>query len=290
MQATKRKPSLAVHLHLYYQGMWDNIKNYLKNMGNYKYRLYVTMAEENPSLTDEIKAFHPETEFFVTSNRGYDVGPFIDMLKRADLCGYDLILKIHTKNCRTGVDTLINNRFIDRLSWFRLLMGGVLGSPELFEKNIKRFAEDKTLGMVGSRYLITSAATTEEEYAEIRRIMARLGYDCPQKITFVAGTMFMARGSLLRAIRDNFSLADFEQTDGAIHAGTLAHLLERLFGCVIEAQGYKIACSDKKNWRFLCYNKTRALKRFFYHKKVTSGGKLLIKICKIPVFSRKLGD
>lgn len=283
----KKNLSLAIHLHLYYLEMWEEIKGYLLNIGEYPYHLYVTLNQDNPKIIEKIKYFHPNTTFFIVANRGYDVGPFIYFLHQINLDDYDLIIKIHTK-CKTGCDTLINHHYVSRKFWSNLLFEGILGSNKLFQKNIKAFEEQKDLGMVASKYLITSSIKNSNEVrVGVQEIMKQLENIVPNTITFVAGTMFIVRSNLLQQIKDNFELKDFESTDGTIKDGTLAHVLERVFGCLVISKGYKIKGFDKNNG-FIVNGMTLMMKHFFYHKKITKSNYLLIKVCKIPVYHRKV--
>lgn len=285
---SKNNLSLAIHLHLHYTDMWNEIQRYLENIGNYPYHLYVTMTQENPSLIEEIKRFHLETTVFIVENRGYDVGPFIYFLNRIDLNRYDLILKIHTKNNKKGLDTLLNHRYVSREFWFKLLMGGVLDTPNLFKKNIYQFEQNANLGMIGSKYLITSDIKNSREVRkDVQDTMFKLGFVKPEIITFVAGTMFIIRSKLLQKIKDNYTLADFLPTDGTVKDGTLAHVLERVFGCIVIASGYKIKGFDK-NKSFECCGTLSLVRNFVYRRKITRSNHLLIKVFKIPVYHRKL--
>lgn len=280
--------SLAVHLHLHYIDMWNEIQEYLKNIRDYPYHLYITMAQENINLVEEIKKFHSETTFFIVENRGYDVGPFVYFLNQIELKQYDLIIKIHTKNNKKGLDTLLNHRYVSREFWFKLLMGGLMDTPNLFKKNIYQFEQNANLGMIGSKYLIISDIKSSKEVRkDVQDTMFKLGFVKPETITFVAGTMFIVRSELLQKIKDNYTLADFSPTDGNIKDGTLAHVLERVFGCVVIASGYKIKGFDK-NKSFECCETLSLIRNFIYRRKITKSNHMLIKVCKLPVYHRKL--
>lgn len=280
--------SLAVHLHLYYFEMWENVRGYLKNIGDYPYRLYVTITRDNPELIRKIKEFHPDTVILVVENRGYDIGPFIYFLHKIDLRKYDLILKIHTKNNQPGTMTILNKRYISREYWFELLFGALLGSEKLFAKNIRAFVDNLNLGMIGSKYLISSdPASSLKVRAEVMKAMPRLGYKPPQRITFVAGSMFIIRSVLLQKIKNNYVLSDFSPTDGAVKDGTLAHVLERVFGCVTVAEGYKIKGFDR-NRSFEFQGTLQYVRNFICRRKITRSNNLIIKVFKVPVYHRKI--
>jgi lipopolysaccharide biosynthesis protein len=280
-------PKIAVHLHIYYADMWELMKSYLGNL-NLPYHLYVTLIDDNAQLQMQIKEFHPDTTFWIVPNRGYDVGPFIWFINHVNLDEYDLILKIHTKNRQLSTDVSLNGRRIDRKQWFDLLMTSLLGSKEIVEKNLQAFEKDKILGMIGSKYLITSDTKISKDLEKtIYTEMNTLGYDKPEKIEFVAGTMFFIRTKILKKIQNKYTLNTFNFTDGHIHDGTFAHVFERLFGCITCAEGYHIKGIDR-NYHFEYEEKIKKFKRFAYSKRITSHNYLLIKVFKIPVYHKKI--
>lgn len=268
--------------------MWPDIKHYLQNIGDYPYDLYVTMVQENKELAADIKSFHPQAKIWVVENRGYDVGPFVYFLHQIDLQQYDLILKIHSKTPLGRGLAHLGNYFLNRRKWTYFLFQGLLGSHNLFCRNIEEFKSDKKLGLVGTKYCLTSKKRNFKYVAnQLPDAVQKLGYKMPEKPVYIAGTMFMMRSSLLQIIKDNFYLEDFEPTNGKIKDGTLAHVVERLFGIITSAQGYKIKGFDK-NRHFEMFHILSWLRYQVYCKKITKNGYLLIKICKIPVWHKKI--
>ena len=278
---------IAVHLHLFYWEQLDDLLVRLQNLAGYPYDLFVTMVDDNAEAKQKILTFKSDAKIWIVPNLGYDVGPFIDFLHKINLDEYDYIIKIHTKNNKTGCDTLLNHRYISRKYWFQLLVDALIGSKNIFNKNICAFKNDKKLGMIGSKYCITSGYKNVIKVKdEVVEIMHGFGLREFLPITFVAGTMFLVRSSLLQKIRDRYTIDDFAKTDGQIKDGTLAHTLERVFGCLVIAQGYKIQGFDE-NKDFECKSIFLSVRRFLFQSKITQKGYLLIKICKIPVYHRK---
>lgn len=284
---------MAVYLHLHYIEMWPEFAVLMQNMESYSYDLYVTLTKSQPETEILIKSLYPKATVWVVENRGYDVGPFVDFLHRIDLAQYDLVMKLHSKNKNQGAMTLINGRYIGRKLWFKLLTRSLLGSRKLFEKNIKVFEKQPELGMIGSKHLITSDKRCSDTVrGMVEDILVRLGYLRPPDIKFVAGTMFIVRSQLLEKIRNNFNLQDFDLTDGTVKDGTLAHALERVFGCLVAAEGFYIKGFDKEirervNWEIYRQD-MRQVCRFVYYNKVTKNNYQLIKFLKLPVYHRKL--
>ena len=283
-----KQMKIAVHLHLYYTQMWHIMKSYLKNLEEVPYDLYVTLVQENSALEKEIRTFAPNCKIFIIENRGYDVGPFIYFLHKINLQNYDLILKIHAKNIYTNEGIHINGWFLDRKSWFFLLINALIGSKKIVYENLKHFSNDPKLGMIASHYLITDDDRLSEGLKyDISKLMLQLGCKEEQKIVFVPGTMFWVRSHLLQKIKENFCFTDFDFTKANIKNGSLGHIVERIFGCLVHAQGYQLKGFDKcQKWKL----KTIRLKlmRFLFQYKVTKKHRVLVKICKIPIYCRKL--
>lgn len=283
---TEKNLTLAVHLHLYYRNMWEELCGLLHNMDGYPYDLYVTMVEKDLSLMEKIKEFKPDAKIKIVENRGYDIGPFVDFLHDIDLDKYDLVMKLHTKSKNKGAKTNINRRIFNRKLWAETLINSLIGSTKQFEKNINAFKTDNLLGMVGSRYLITSdSKCIKTVQAETEKVLEALGHHATP-IKFVAGTMFICRSQLLKEVKDHYTITDFEPTDGLVKDKTLAHVLERVLGSLVIANGYQMQGFDYsylKDIRLLCED----VFRFVYQSKITANHYKVVKICKLPVYHRR---
>ena len=103
------------------------------------------------------------------------------------------------------------------------------------------------------------------------------------KICFVAGTMFIVRSNLLHPFKI-FMQDIFSNTQSCIRDGTLAHVFERLFGAIVTAQGCRICPVFQLKYVF--YTLLLSIGNFLFMKKFTKQGKTIIKICKIPIYSK----
>lgn len=279
---------VAVHLHLFHHDMWEGFAEHLNNLDNCRYMLFVTLVVANPDLEKRIKAFKADAKIHLVPNNGYDVGPFVHFLNHINLDDYDYILKLHSKSLRGRSMVRIDGKYITRRYWYKLLMESLIGTNKIWNKNISLFEQDEKLGMVGSKYLIVNEEYTSEVVAEkLPEAMERVGFDgcCP--IKFIAGTMFIARAKLFKSLAKAYTTIDeFEESNPQMLDGTLAHVLERVLGCMILKQGYSIK-GVSKDFIFEIYSFILAVKRFLFQKKTTRSNKTLIKVCKIPVYSRK---
>ena len=278
--------TLAVHLHIYYTDMLPKILQYLKNLEGLDYDLFVTMVTENKEVEEKIKSFNKDADIKVVENRGYDIGPFIDFLHKINLDNYKYILKLHTKGTKSNNYTWLNNRRMDNALWGRILWDSMLSSSSRIRDNIKELDKNDKAGMIGSAYCHTNELKDYQKLLpQINENLVKMGFSEIEKLSFIAGSMFLCRANLLQPLTI-FKLDDFAPTDGKIKEGTLAHIVERLFGAVFETQGYQI-CTIRHE----CYGIwfiIVSIIRFFFQKKVTQHGKMLIKICKIPVYSKSI--
>lgn len=272
---------IAVHLHLYYIEQLDEMLRLLHHLDGYALDLFVTMNEIQPEIEQKIRNFQKNAVIWQVENRGYDVGPFVDFLHRINLEKYDYVLKIHTKRKIYGQFCYLNKHRFNMATWRKMLLSALL-SKSVVNDNIRRLEDNPKIGMLGSAWCLTGdEADYRQLLSELTTQIDKIGFKVPQNKDFIAGTMFWVRARLLKPFLF-YQIGDFAVTNGKCHDGTLAHLLERLFGWAITAQGYEIyGVEDRKYfwarvWAGLC--------RFVWQKKRTRNGKILIKICKIPVY------
>ena len=277
-------PKIAVHLHLFYQEQVEDMLDRLKNLSNVPYDLYVTLVSENLEIEQKIRAFKADANVWIVPNVGYDVGPFIDFLHHIDIDSYDYIIKIHTKRTTGEYEVLFNHWRFDMKMWREMMLDSVISRRAVVE-NMQIFEKFENVGMIGHKYVTT------KEYQHYRTVecdaveqMKKIGLAVPNDKTFVAGTMFWVRAKLLKPFLC-YNTTDFVQSQPLVHDCTLAHVLERIFGWGVSAQGYKIFGVQYKMY-FWCLLKMQ-IYHFLFSKKVTKKGYLLVKVCKIPVLRIK---
>ena len=277
---------LAVHLHIYYQNQMKELLQYMQNLDGVDYDLYITVAQENADLLNKITAVYPQAKIWQVENRGYDIGPFIDFLHHIDLDDYEYILKLHTKGKKSKNYTWLNGHRLDNALWGRVLWDSMLKNKERLTKNLNMMDRRPKIGMLGSKYCFTSAKQNYEKLLpQINIEMWRINQKSVAEVAFIAGSMFLAKAKLLQPLKA-YKQEDFEPTNGEIKEGTLAHIVERVMGALIIEQGYKIKAikHDHYGLYFLFAN----IKRFLFQQKVTNSGKKLIKVCKLPIYSKPL--
>lgn len=277
--------TLAVHLHIHYQEQLDEILSRLANLQGVEYDLFVTLTDEDEQVRAKIKAFKPEAKIIKVENRGYDIGPFVEFLHCINLDDYQYVLKLHTKAKHSQNYTHLNNMRFDNTLWGKVLWDALLATPKRVRKDMQ-ILENPQVGMLSSKYCINKEERNYKKLlTQINQKLEELKLHKTERPEFVAGSMFYAKAKLLKPLL-NLQISDFAPTDAKVKEGTLAHVVERVLGEVIKEQGYEIYGVNDWYPLFLCWK--AALKRFVYQRKVTQNGKLLIKVLKLPIYSKKI--
>ncbi len=227
---------IAVHLHLYYLGLWREIKPYLQNLKAYNFTLFVTYTRDFPEeLRREILELCPSVRFICVPNKGFDVGAFVEVLHRIELDDYDIIFKIHTK--RDVIPRVYYGSYMEGSEWRRFLLDGILG-PRTVHKTIALLSCRNTrIGMVATARCITKVDGVYQR-EQVLRAMNECGFSSPVDYRYVAGTMFAVRAEALSELKKCVSPAHFKESARSIFS--MAHCMERAVCLSLLARGWKM--------------------------------------------------
>ena len=289
---------VLVHIHVYYIATWPKIETYLKNIiadRSCNVEIFVTVS----NAIDDSKIYRiersriPNMSLIRAPNRGYDIEPFFYMLRSISLDSYNYIIKLHTKNIVRGIDMNFNGRYISRVQWPTFLFEAIAGSKKAFSKNIENLKNNSNLGMIASSYLINNVYYHQKEQREkeiYENYIHKLHAEQITNPTYVAGTMFIARSDIFKPlIEANLLNEVFEQSESRKLGDTKAHAIERLFGILVTLKGMKLQGFDKSRYKDLTTSTcAHAIKRFIFDKRITTNGRLLIRIFRIPIWNIKL--
>jgi hypothetical protein len=233
------KLSIAVHLHLFYPEMLDEFCERLRNIP-IVFSLFVSV----PSDIADVNAISASIRKQLTNaakviirtcvNRGRDTAPFlVDFGK--ELLDYDLLLHLHTKRS-------LHNPGLAR--WKDYLLHYTLGNRNVVINILRDFHADKSLGAFFPPYIPMwerLPSWGHNNQANAMRLLARMGLQftgkkCPD---FPAGSFFWARSAALRPLLEGHIRTDDFEEEPTKADGTTAHAVERLFGIVPKALGFK---------------------------------------------------
>lgn len=234
-------PRIGIVLHLHYVELWPEFEALLAGLER-PFRLLVTTTAEDPDLAARISDRFPGALIKTYPNRGRDVGPFIGLLRDGHLDGLDLVCKLHGK--RSGAS---GARAVLGEMWRRASVGDLIGSRDVVDEIVRRFADTPEIGMIGSRRFrfpnehMGLDSVWGANHEQIRFLAQQLGLvDEELVLDFFAGTMFWVRRDVLDALaRLPLDINSFPPEAGQLD-GTLHHALERVFGLLPGLAGKRL--------------------------------------------------
>ena len=235
-----KQANVLVILHIFYK---DQIPWFLRKLAHINHCSW-DMVVTGPDLQEEdrqkILAFKPDARFVTTDNVGYDVWPFIQVIKQTDLSNYDILVKLHTKGLSKGCNFHYKQYHFKSRHWRDCLVNALLESRHRWRRMLEIFEQEKEAGMVCCRKYIVQSGTMPEDKAMLENELKRLGIQCDDH-RFCAGTMFAIRPQLLRPMQLwELRKEDFVSTNKSHSSGTLSHVYERILSILVSAQGYQI--------------------------------------------------
>jgi len=244
--------TLAIVIHAFYEDVFAEILQRLKEMKNVNFKLFVTTPNaQSASMDARLQSSGFAYELLPVDNHGRDVLPFLKMMERVTGEGYAYLLKVHTKK---------SNHRQDGDVWRNDLYSKLLNETSML-KAMESFNNDGDLGLIGPAGHIVSMSFYWGSNADTVEYLARrLGQspDSIKPLSFIAGTMFFARVDALTPLL-NLAIngEDFEPEAGQVD-GTLAHALERAIAISCKAKSYELVDTDMKqiketsaNYRFV---------------------------------------
>lgn len=231
-QTTTHEKPMAVILHLYYQDLFDWYLPYLKNI-TIQHDVFITICEnKNDGFIQKAKAELPNLSLFLVENKGMDVAPFLAILRIIENAGikYKSILKIH------GKKSIAHGQGLGE-RWRKDLVNSLMFNNTHLQHYQDIVTKDGEVKMVASSNWILKQKIIgyEQNYFKENIIF--------DEYNFVGGTMFLVNFEI---IMNWFSENEIYEKyidlfpNGYSGDDTIAHQLERVFGCLINLRGCKI--------------------------------------------------
>lgn len=273
---------LLVHLHLFYHNQLDYFLSKLKNIQGCNWDLFITVCEQNDLSTKKIKALKSDAQIIPVENRGYDVWPFVQILKMVNLDDYSYVLKIHTKQCMKDVVKLSNLNF-SKFQWRDSLVQSLIGTKKIFKKNWTLLNSNPKIGMIADKNLFIPLLNWPEDTTLLEQLKQKLEVKSSYS-NFIAGTMFIMKSSILKTIKESdIQKNDFPLYSKSYSIATLAHVMERIFSILTVDKGYQIHLSKGLNLTNKIFNKQKNIINEKTTIKYKLFGLTLLKKTKTPI-------
>ncbi len=250
------KSKVLVHLHIYY---YDQLKMFIKRLKAIEDSAFFTIAltisetlGNHFEIEKTIKKSLKHVDLIKTGNRGFDVGPFIEVLHHYDLDDFDYILKLHTKNRNNDGRTILNDIIMPNSAWENIMVDALIGSRKRFHQAISAMDNEK-VGMVSASVCIIKDDSSRRNYYfyRVNDELSKIGLKELSEVDdfrFSAGTMFMVRSKLLKPLL-SYTINDFGINFAGIHDFTLAHVFERLFAGLVISQNQELFGLRSRSFR-----------------------------------------
>lgn len=281
LMADQRELTLktALFMHVYYEDQFELCAHYAKSMPDSADIYFILTSEElRKRVEDQKKEFYPrKTTVLSVENRGRDVSALL-VAAKPFVAQYDLVCFAHDKKTPQAKPNINGQSFAYQC------FENVLGSSEYVVNIIKKFEEEKHMGMLvppspmfGVFYGIFGAEwganyDNTVKLAEILDIHVDITLE--KEPIAPIGTMFWFRPVALMKLFDyGWKYEDFprepNQTDG-----TLLHAIERIYSYVAQDEGYyvawgmndKFAAIEITDYQFMLRKETECL--FVQHGRV----------------------
>ena len=235
------KPRVLVHMHLYYVDQIEAMLDALGSIVDCDFDLFVTIVEKDEVVEGRVREVSGGARFIILPNAGYDVYPFLHVLKEVRLANYEFVLKFHTKNARRPGQDEVYGIKVPGYQWRDELLNAIVGSKDIFRKNLNRLLDDSTLGCIGAeKFIFSTRENNEEKTYSLPEWREKCGVSKGKH--YVGGSMFFARAYPFERLKGlNMRPDDFMSPNmGTKDYKNKAHVFERLFGIVFENEGFRI--------------------------------------------------
>lgn len=226
-----KKVKILVYTHIFYIFSTPEIIEYLKNLEKYSYDLIVTIpkGKEYDIISKQIKQFKNDAKIIKCENRGFDIGPFMEIIKKIDLEKYDIFFKLQSKGTPTQTN-LIYNQLLKNRDWFEYMFESTLGAFNV-HNNIKLLSAKNNIGIIAAKNLIIKDPIHKKNF--VKKQLEKHNLKIKNNYQFVAGTVYAGKIELLKKIKKlGYTIKDFEPTEKGYFS--FAHALERYLTASIE--------------------------------------------------------
>lgn len=243
---------ILVYIHIFYIKSIKEIKEYLKNLEPYSYDLIVTCTKGvyEKEITDIIKKIKENATIIPCQNRGYDIGPFFEILNKVNLNNYDILFKLQSKGTFHRTSYIYGQIFKDR-DWFSYLYEGIIG-PFTVHKTINLLNnKNNKIGIVAAKNLIITDPIHKKNFT--KKQLAKKQLTIPNNYQFIAGTCYAQKAKTLKELQKlKLTIKDFEPSEKGYFS--FAHAMERYMTSYIFKKNYQIYGNNICKLRRLKYH------------------------------------
>lgn len=234
------KPTLksCVLVHIFYPDLYEELKSYIKNLGELLYDIYINLVENDWTLDLQRRILidFPDAKVIISQNIGRDIGGFFNLLSYVkDISTYNAFVLVHSKKSPHIPESLSTK-------WRKDLLEAILGSREIVLQNAYLMEKYNTTGFIGAgQWRHKSIDKNSEKYNALMRILEISPAN--QHCDYVSGTMMWLNSKVVHYLFFSCKKLTFEDGNNKsleFHMdGQLAHSIERAIGNICKQLSLK---------------------------------------------------
>ena len=237
LESLINKCKIAVQVHLFYQDLIEDIINKTNNIP-VKFDLLISIS--NPKIYNFSKNYIKKYtkaryfEIFIAENKGRDIAPFLNQIKRK-LKFYKYLCHIHTKKTKHHLDLGI--------IWRNYLYNNLLGNGNIITKILNDFESNKKIGFIFPEpyYRILEPflrlENTTKYWMDFLANKLFPNYKIGNLTNFPAGNMFWSKISAIHQIFE-CDLNEYFPKENNQTESTIMHAIERIWLYLVKYNGF----------------------------------------------------
>lgn len=228
-------PKIAIQVHAFFMEVMNDVVDVLNTIP-YPYDCYISTDTQEKKeqivelLEKQCKAHYLQVD--VMDNRGRDVGPFLQQLSPV-ISKYKYMAHFHTKRSK-------HTDFGD--DWRLFMLRNLFGGKNCVSAILEMFEKDEKLGLVVPEVypIVRELMAWDNTKDDVKNLLGSMGFnvELPDVPMCPAGDFFWARVDAVKVLfEQGITQKDFQEEAGQLNY-TLAHVIERIWCYLVEAQGY----------------------------------------------------
>jgi len=235
-QISSTTQTIAIHVHVFYIDVFDEICAYLKQF-DFKFDLYISTPNSDLNDINSCLSQHQivAQKIVQTPNRGRDVAPFIIEFGE-DLLKYNFALHLHTKKTKYNI-------ILGKI-WLKHILDCLVKDSVYVNAIFNVFKHQPNIGVIAPKLLseLTPLYNWGENYKSTSKFLKNLKVDIAplneNEVEFPAGTMFWFQPEALRKLLTaNIEYNNFPK-EPIKGDGSLAHAIERSIYYIAEGADF----------------------------------------------------
>lgn len=244
---------IAIVVHAFYSKQLSVILdkiNMILGVYNEDIDIYITLSHDRQELESILELYPFPKKIYWCQNLGMDLLPFFELIP--NLQDYDWVLKLHTKNCNTELNT----------AWFDSLVDELIGSPNVFLDTINILKSNPKWQMAGILpFFLSAQRLMLDDKKNITKLADLWRLDVRKDWGFFSGGFYWVRPKVLSPyIQSLLKYRDFIRDKQMVDAA------EQLIALIVSQHGgigllYEQAslCIDSKHPSAINYSLPKTL-------------------------------